>query len=154
MKKKLLALTLALVSVFACLALTACGNEPLIKVVSDGECVAFTAKSSVITFTDTTSVKDYMDALVEKGELKYEGYNGEYGFYITSVEGKKEETGYFWSLYTDLVTIEGDSAVYSSAEWGIYDLDGKTLNAASYGVSNLPCVEGYTYALVYSSYSY
>ena len=92
MKKKLFALVLALVSIFALCSLAACGSDSLIKVVSDGECVAFTAKPSVVELSDKTSVKDYMDALVKKGELEYEGYDGDWGYYITSVQGKAEKT--------------------------------------------------------------
>ncbi len=97
-----------------------------------------------------TSVKDYLDALAADGELVYGGKEGDYGFYIEYIYNTKAEGNSFWALYTDLVTIDGDDTVYSSAEFGTFAYGGKTLFSASYGVSGLPCISGHTYALVYT----
>ena len=87
-----------------------------------------------------------------------EGYDSTYGYYITSVNGVSERTdesgtsGYSWMLYTDFT--EEDGVTYADPSYGTFEHGGKTLASASYGVSQLPCVEGYTYALVYQAWSY
>ena len=105
---------------------------------------------------DDTTLYDYLCALKEDGEINFEAEQGDYGMYITSVEGVTQTNegtnGYSWMIYTDLTELDG--VVYSSADYGTWGYDGKTLNSASYGVSGLPAVEGYTYALVYSYWSY
>lgn len=158
MKKKLCVVFASAVAAAALFAFAACGEASAEKP-EKGEphgnvslSVAFTANTEVMTLTDSTSLKDYMDALSANGELEFGGQEGEYGFFIQSVYGKTAEGTAFWAVYTDLVTIEGDDAVYSNEEWGTYSCNGKTLYSAAYGVSSLPCIEGYTYALVYSTY--
>lgn len=122
------------------------------NVVLDVRSVVFVADDDFTALTSATSVKDYMDALANNGELVFDGSDGEYGFYIESVYNTKAEGNAYWAVYTDLVTIEGDDAVYSNAEYGTFTYGNKTLNSASYGVSGLPCVDGYTYALVYTTF--
>lgn len=121
-------------------------------VVLNVESVVFTVKSDYIPLSGTTSVKDYMDAMQANGELVFGGSEGQFGFFIESVYGKRAEGNAFWAVYTDLVTIEGDDAVYSTTDWGTFTYGGKTLGSAAYGVSSLPCVSGYTYALVYETF--
>lgn len=120
------------------------------------ELVVFTATSDVLTLTDSISLKDYLDALASAGQISYEVTTSDYGYYISSVNGNAEvyETTYmtYWSIYTDLFTL--DNVTYATTEYGSYEYNGSSLGYASYGVSSLPCVEGYTYALVYSTYTY
>lgn len=120
-------------------------------------CYAFTADTSVLALTETTTVKDYMDALKAAGRLDFEGNDGGYGYYITSVFGIKSRTvssspthyaGYDWAVYTTLTQLDG--VIYSSDEAFIYG--GITLYKTVYGVSGIPCAEGRTYALVYEYY--
>lgn len=121
---------------------------------------AFTASSEVMELTYTTSVKDYLDALAEDGLITFEGYESSYGYYITAVNGIEEQTtntatgssGWSWMVYTDFT--EDDGTIYADPAYGTFEYNGTTLASASYGVSYLPCVEGYTYALVYQSWSY
>ena len=126
---------------------TASGNVAL-----EVQSAVFTASNDVLALNDSTSVKDYMDVLAENGELKFGGSESEYGFYITSVYNTSASTNSYWAVYTDLVTIEGDETVYSNAEYGTFTYGGKTLYSASFGVSGLPCIDGYTYALVYTTF--
>ena len=120
--------------------------------------VVFTASSDVTELTAETSLKNYLDALAAKGELVYDGTEGAYGYFITSVFGIAGQSsddgssGYSWMIYTDY-TGEGDE-VYADPAFGTFVYGGKTLASASYGVSLLPCEEGYTYALVYEAWSY
>lgn len=158
MKKKVFAIITAICTLAALCALSACDKEKQgVKQASGNidiivQSVVFTASSDVMTLTDSTSLADYMDVLAEDGELVFDAENGEYGYYIVSIYATKAEGNAYWALYTDLVTIEGDDAVYSNAEYGTYEYDGKTLYSASYGASGLPCIDGYTYAWVYTTY--
>ena len=124
------------------------------------EFVMFTVDASGIK--GTTSVKDYMDALAKKGRLSYEGSDGSYGYYITSIMGQSEKIlsssansseGYAWNLYLDFTTLEGDDAIYAT-DYQTKEVDGKTYYGASYGISGVPCVQGHTYVLSYDYYNY
>ena len=120
--------------------------------------LVFTASSEFAELGEDTSVKDYLDALVEADDITYEGYESDYGYYITSVNGIAEQisytdtgsSGYSWLVYTNF--LEEDGVPYANAEYGVYTYNGIELASASYGVSYLPCVEGYTYALVYEAW--
>ena len=165
--KKLLTLLLVICATVAALSFAGCdkGGDNSGKsgeVVLGVQNVAFTAKGDIITLNDTTSVKDYMDALKANGELVFDGNDGSYGYYITSFYATEEKIisstatsseGYSWSVYIDFITLEGDEATYAS-DYKTYDFGGKTLYSASYGVSGIPCVEGHTYAFVYEYYNY
>ena len=125
-----------------------------------GLAVVFKASSDVMDITESSTMKDYMDALVEDGRLTYEGGESIYGYYISSVCGVAEQTyygdgysyGMSWSVYTDYAT-DDDGVIYAT-DYQTFDYNGKELWYASYGVSTLPCVEGCTYALVYEAWSY
>lgn len=118
----------------------------------DVKSIAFTASGEVMQLTNTTAVKDYMDELQKRGEITFEGRDGQYGFFVEKIFDTKAEGNFYWALYTDLVTLEGDNAVYSNSEYGTYMYKGKTLYMANYGVSLMPCVQGYTYAFVLTGY--
>lgn len=134
------------------------GGDPLVKAeIDQGYSIsyAFTPSSEVLTLSDSTSVKDYMDALKEDGVLTFEGSQSEYGFFISSVLGVENRTvsstansysGYGWTVYTTLREKDGVPYVYEDSTF-VYDAI--ILYKASYGVSGIPCVEGETYALVY-----
>ena len=160
MKRKL-GLIVAAVSLAASLSVFSACDEGNFDVeysveVSDEKLVVFTAPE----VPDNMSVKDYLDGLVENGLITMEGSESQYGYYITSVNGTKAETtynedgssnGWAWSLYTDFT--EEDDVIYAT-DYKTYSYGETVLYYASYGVSYLPCVEGYTYALVYEGWSY
>lgn len=115
---------------------------------------AFTADNDVMTITETSTMYDYLCALRDGGWLTFEGSDGDYGFYITSVMGISGKTvsstpnfysGWDWAVYTTVTEIDG--VIYSGED--TYATAGVTLYKASYGVSGLPCIEGESYALVY-----
>ncbi len=100
------------------------------------------------------SMLDYMNALKAAGDLPFEGSDGDYGFYITSVLGVSGKTvssaansysGWDWAVYTTVTTIEG--VTYSGTQ--SFEYCGITFYKASYGVSGIPCITGESYALVY-----
>ena len=98
------------------------------------------------------SLEEAMSALKEAGKLTYDGSEGEYGFYINSVNGytPNAENNEYWAVYTTLG--EYDGVEYSNAGYGTYDYEGKTLASASYGISGLPLIEGEIYVLVVEAY--
>lgn len=163
MKKlsKIFAAVVAACALAAAVALSGCGKSN-VKFITAGDGVAenavFTATNDVLALDENTSVADYIAALKDKGELDYTAEDGAYGLFITSVNGVENLTdangthGWSWAIYTNLTELDG--VIYSTANYGTYDADGVTLNSASYGISGLPCVEGYTYALVYSEWSW
>lgn len=172
MKKKVLVpIILTLAAAFACLPLFACtggglklGDNATITIREGAEnrnvLVIFTVDAKGIK--STASVKDYMDALKSAGKLAFEGSDGAYGYYIKSVNGRREQVissgensreGYSWNLYLDFVKLDGDDAIYAS-DYSAKELDGKTYYSASYGISGVPCVQGHTYILSYDYYNY
>ena len=78
-----------------------------------------------------------------------DGSESEYGFYLTSLNGREATDEYYWAVYTTLGILDG--VEYSNAAWGTWEYGGETLASASYGVSGLPLVEGELYALVWTA---
>ncbi|MCD8039961.1 MAG: hypothetical protein LUF82_00385 [Clostridia bacterium] len=170
MKKKLTALLLALCAAVSIAALAACDDEngevgggTDYKILLNSEtAVVFTATEDVLTLSDSTSLKDYLDALVTLDQITYEGTESTYGYYITSVNGNAEQStysddyssgsGYSWMIYTSLTELDG--VTYATTDSYTYTYDGVTYAYSSYGVTLLPCVEGYTYVLSYEPWSY
>lgn len=157
MKKKLLALFVAVCAAFALFTLAACtddgnGTGESGDVVTLENGIAFTVKDNVMNITDTTTIKDYMDVLAANGDLSYSGTNQSYGFFLETVNGVTADSANneYWMIYTDLVTLDG--VVYSSDEYGGYEYNGTTLGYASYGMDGMPCVVGYTYVFVLETY--
>lgn len=144
--------TFLAVSACACLLsllplASACGGETVnnggkgnVQSVENG--VVFVASEEVMDITETTTLRQYMDAMAENGGIEYEADNG----MITSVNGiEPQSDNEYWFIYTSL----GD---YSNTEWGTYEYEGQTLGSATLGFGDLPCVEGETYALIISAY--
>lgn len=95
------------------------------------------------------SLYDVLTLFVENGEIRMEGSESEYGFYITSVNGTQADTESYWAVYTTLGTMDG--VRYSDPTYGTWSYEGRELASASYGVSGLPLVTGEVYALVFTS---
>lgn len=163
MKKlfKIISALFAVCVLCAAVALAGCGKS-MVKFLTaeDGkaENAIFTVENGLIELGEDTSVAEYLAALKDKGELDYTAEDSSYGLFITSVKGIENVTdesgthGWSWTIFTNLTELDG--VVYSSAEYGTYQADGVTLYSANYGVSALPCIEGYVYALVYSEWSW
>ena len=157
--KKLLTLLIAACSAVALLAFAGCADDnrgDTTDAVDGGYsiCYVFTATDEILTIDDTTSLKDCMDALKEAGKLDFKGSDSDFGYYITEILGvgsvsvsstANSYAGYDWYVYTTLTTVGG--VIYSTDE--SFTFNGLTLYKSSYGVSNLPCVDGASYAFVY-----
>lgn len=155
MKKfiRLFAAIIAVCTLALGLSLFGCAND------DRGETNGEIANGHVVVYaftadTDDGSMLDYMNALKAAGDLTFEGSDGEYGFYITSVLGVGSKvvtstansySGWDWAVYTTVTTIDG--VTYSGTQSFTYN--GITFYKASYGVSGIPCAVGESYALVY-----
>ena len=159
MKKKLLALFVAIISVTAILAFAGCGNNggngesKNANVVLDVEKVAFTASNDYIALSTSTSVKNYLDALAENREIKYAANDGfTTSFFNTSSKiissTVNSYEGYDWAFYIDFTTIEGDDAIYAT-DYKTIEYGGKTLYYSSNGIAGTPCIDGHLYVFVY-----
>lgn len=142
MKKKLLALIVALAMVTSAFMLVACGKTKFDK---DKKELAITVSGGVMEITAETTLEDYMNKLQEKKEVSFDGSTSEYGLYITKINDVEAGMGEAWMLYTT-------DAANSDSEWGSYEYDGKTLGSATLGVSNLIVKEGETYVWVLQKY--
>lgn len=121
--------------------------------------IVFVGTTEVLKEKDGYSVYDYLRALSLKNQLTFEGRNGKFGYYVTSVNGKSEtvgtNSGSSWTLYISFKTLEGDDAVYAGGDYTTeYVYGNTTLYSAIYGVSGVPYVSGATYALVLQSWSF
>lgn len=127
--------------------LTACGGDAAAKVVSATETAVVIQCSA-----DGGTLEDALNVLQEAGELSYSGSSGEYGLYITEVNGRSADdaSSEYWAIYTTLG--EADGVVYSSTEYGSYDYNGTVCASASYGASGLPMIEGEIYILALETY--
>lgn len=98
------------------------------------------------------SLEDTMSFFKGIGMLSYEGAEGDYGFYLTSVNDytPDAENNEYWAIYTTLGEYEG--VEYSNSEYGTYDYNGKTCASASYGISGIPMVEGEIYIITIATY--
>ncbi len=140
MKKltKLFAFMLVLVSMmtmFACQNPTDNGDkEP-----SDAD-VIMTVSATEFNIEGKT-LKDYMDYLVDKGELTYTIADG----MITTINGTKNGLNSYWMLYTD-------DTENSNNAWGTYEVNGKTYASASVGVNLLALKDGCTYIFTYQTF--
>lgn len=160
MKKltKLFAAVIAVCTLALGLTLFGCNNDQRGETsgkIENGHAIvyAFTVEDDVIT-VDDGSMLDYMNALKAAGDLTFEGSNGDYGFFITSVLGigskavsstANSYSGWDWAVYTTVTTVEG--VTYSGTQ--SFDYNGVTFYKASYGVSGIPSISGESYALVY-----
>ena len=156
--KKLLIAILAVLAVFA---FAGCSDKdstpadaPESAKIEQGYSIAyaFTASDDILTIGESTTVKNYLDALSTDDKVNYEGYDGSYGYYITAVLGVQEayigsNAMYYWAVYTSFTEIDG--TIYAT-DYSTFDYNGIKLYSASYGISGLPCIEGETYALVYT----
>ena len=136
--KKLLTAALAAILALSAMALTACAPK---TVVVDDTAVIITPSDKILAITDDSVLADYMNKLVERGELEFTAAGG----MVTSIGGKVNTTNSYWMLYTD-------DTQYSNADWGTTEYDGKTFQSATLGYGELPIKAGCTYIWVYQTF--
>ncbi len=131
------------------LIFSSCGSE------SAGSAKILAAEDGLLVIEATAdggSLEDALNALSDAGELTYSGSSGDYGLFLTAVNGREADLSKneYWALYTTLGELDG--VAYSNEEFGSYDYDGRVCASASYGVSGLIMVEGEIYVLTVESY--
>ena len=129
-KTKLIILFLIIASMFT---FTACQNNKVDDVV-------ITISAEKYSVQDKT-LKDYMDYLVNEGELSYTMS----GTMLVSLNGTSNTSNSYWMLYTDDVE-------NSDTTWGTIERDGKIYASAISGVSDLLIKDGCTYILTYQTF--
>ncbi len=149
MKRTAKIIAVIIAAVIAAISLASCGENS-----SAGAKLLRSSDKLVIIEAESTggSLLDALNALKEEGGLSFEGEDGDYGYFITSVNGYTPDASAneYWAIYTTLGEYEG--VAYSSAEYGTYDYDGTTCASASYGVSGLIMVEGEIYVLTVETF--
>ena len=135
--KKLLTLTLSILSVIVCILLSACDKSPI---TADENTVFITATDKDYNFTDKT-VLDFMEYLKGKGEFDFEIENG----MITSMNGKANTNNSYWMFYTD----DDENA---DEQWGTFEHEGKIYGSATEGVSTLKIKENCMYIWAYQTF--
>lgn len=92
------------------------------------------AEGTTVTYDGTTDAEylsELMDELVEEGDFSYVGEAGEYGLYITTINGITADyatDGAYWSIYVN-------------GEYG------------QYGADSQPVTDGDEYSFVYEVYA-
>lgn len=146
---KLFSVILSLI-LLVTLTFTACGDETL----EIGARVIETTENTVVIEATATvgSLADALEYLSGKGELTYDGTEGEYGLLLTSLNGREADTSKneYWMLYTTLR--EYDGVTYSSWDYSTYNYMLTPCGSASYGASGLPLVEGELYVIVLENF--
>lgn len=146
MKAKILSIfsVILIVAVFA----AACGSGDVsAKIISQTE-----TELAIECTADGGTLEDALTALSEAGKLSFSGDDGDFGLYITEVNGRSADPAKneYWAIYTTLGELDG--VAYSSAEYGSRECGGRICASASYGASGLPMVAGELYVLSLESY--
>lgn len=131
---------LAFITIITAIAVAGCAGSAAAEVLSSGEDIL-----AIKINESGGSLEDALNALADSGEITIGGSESEYGFYITSVNGREASENEYWAVYTTLGEYDGVS--YSNAEFGTLEYDGKTLSSASYGASGLLAVKDEIYVL-------
>jgi hypothetical protein len=95
--------------------------------------------------TEAERFEELMGELAISGFFTYSGSKNIYGLLITEIDGLIIE-----DVRTEGFFIYTDDAENSNTEWGSYEFDGKTINSATFGATDLPVKDGCKYALVYT----
>ena len=139
LSQRILLAVVVLALVLSCaLGMAACNQKEPLK---DTE-VVITVDPNVMSDIAGKTLADYMAAMKEKKLLSYEASTGDYGLFITSVNGREaDSTKEYWALFTD-------DSEFSNEAWGTYETNGKTYAMASVGVSSMMLKTGKSYVLV------
>lgn len=141
-KKRLSCLLLVLLLSVSML-LSGCKSEPLVIKDSDTYIVIKTTEEALDGKTDMLLI-DYMNQLVEKGELTCTISNG----MITSINGIENPADFSscWMLYTS-------DAENSNAAWGTVEYNGVEYGSAISGAEALTIKPDQLYIWVYKSFT-
>ena len=141
-RKIVLSVLLIAVILASVFAFASCGKK---YVQQTDTAVGITVDASVMSNVEGKTLKDYMDALVEKKELTYSGKDSQYGIMLDTINNLKADAtkGEYWLIYSN-------DDEYSNESWGTYEFMGTTYKSATLGVSSLPIKMGKTYVFMIS----
>lgn len=153
MKKLWKALPALLLAAMFALCFAACGPETeegdkkvTVKLVQGEETRSFEADTNVLYFSDV------FVQLVNEKKVSAEYSYGQYGLFVTKIDGVKMNDNQYWALYSDIED-ETVSVLVSSSEFDKpYVLGDKTYYYSHSGASGMPCRDGATYLWVLTSY--
>lgn len=132
-----------------CSAFVACADNDYVSVElcdsSDGRIVIEALETG-------GDLADALVALQNAGLISFDGTTGDYGLYVTAINGKEADStrNEYWAVYCTLG--EYDGVEYSNIEYGSYEWEGVAFASASYGVSGLPIIKGEKYIIVFENY--
>ena len=152
--KKLLTLALTIICIFTSLIAsnnTNSGNNDTQTTISLETCTETLVVIKVITANNNTTAIELLTQLQNNGELTFTSFDGGYGAYVTSINGKSEvvngNEGFSWMLYTS-------DEELSSTEFGSVVYNGVTYGQAAVGESSLTAKAGEYYIWVYEGWSF
>ena len=152
MKRKMYAIfTFLLTAMLSVCMLVACQKKGETKAVVLESVTKMMIVMKVVEAEEGATALSALTKLKADGEITFEAQESTYGAYITSINGKAEESsgnsGYSWMLYTS-------DEVNSSTEYGSLEYNGVTYGQAAVGASSLIVKEGAYYIWAYQSWSF
>lgn len=124
-------------------AFAACAPQT-VRIDENSEYIVITPSSKITEITEETSLLDYMAVLKDRGELEYETSESDGMIMITSINGKAQEGGCYWMLYTDDTENVNDSLTLT--------YEGKTYSQTLMGCDGVIIKEGLTYIWYYQAF--
>ena len=152
--KKLLTLALTIICIFT--TLVACNNSNPSNNNTDTTIVLESCTETLVVIKVTsangnTKAIELLAQLQNDGVLTYTSFDGGYGEYVTSINGKSEvvngSQGYSWMLYTS-------DEELSSTEFGSLTYYGTVFGQAALGASLLKVKADQYYIWAYEGWSY
>lgn len=119
MKKNYLKVFLLLVMLVIIVGCSKSKTNVVDKLANDIKIVVYDKNNKVVYDEEKTTSKKYLlDALKTFDDLKLETETGDYGEYIISINGKKQENNYYWNYY-----INGEYAPVGVSSYKIKEKD-------------------------------
>ena len=152
MKRKMYAIfTFLLTAMLSVCMLVACQKKGETKAVVLESVTETMIVMKVVEAEEGATALSALTKLKTDGEITFEAQESTYGAYITSINGKAEESsgnsGYSWMLYTS------DEA-NANKTWGTCEYDGKVYGSAAAGANMLKAVQGAYYIWSYDQWSF
>ena len=152
MKRKLTTLfTLFFAALFSVLTVVSCAPQGETKAVSLESVTETLIVMKVDEAEENASALSALTKLKDEGLIDFTVQESTYGAYITSINGKAEESGatsgYSWMLYTS-------DEEFSTTEFGTVEYGGVAYGQASLGASSLIVKAGEYYIWYYTPWSF
>ena len=152
MKRKIATFfTLFFAALFSLLTIVSCAPQGATKAVSLESVTQTMVVMKVDEAEENASALSALTKLKEDGLIEFTVQESSYGAYITSINGKAEESGatsgYSWMLYTS-------DTEFSTTEFGVVEYNGVEYGQAALGASSLIVKSGEYYIWYYTPWSF